>query len=159
MSVYITTELDLLECNIDDMNPEYYPHLMRRLFNAGARDVWHSPIVMKKGRPGSCLSVLCSPELREDICGIIFSETSTLGVRCSRCERLELSRRIETVETKYGPAKVKTARNADGTLLNAAPENSSCEKLAEQHGLPLKNIYQEVLLAWHSENSKNILGK
>ena len=153
MSSYRSVKLHLLECNIDDMNPEFVPHVLQRLINAGVRDAWHTPIVMKQGRPGFCLSVLCDSEKREEVCGIIFLETSTLGIRSQTIERLELDRQVHSVETKYGCARVKIARDIAGVVLNIAPEYRPCKDLAEQHKVALNEVYQEVVRVWREENN------
>ena len=95
--------LVVIETNIDDMNPEIYPYLFDRLFAVGARDVWLTPILMKKGRPAYTLSVLANPEDQQAVAGMFMEETSTLGVRVSHVMRHEADRRVEKVETSLGP--------------------------------------------------------
>ncbi|HLJ62123.1 MAG TPA: nickel pincer cofactor biosynthesis protein LarC [bacterium] len=131
--------LVVLETSIDDMNPQVYPHVTARLFEAGALDVAILPAVMKKGRPGQVLRVLTAPEQARAICGILFAETTTLGVRTHDVTRLALRRRTVDVETEYGPVPVKVASDDDG-VLNVAPEFEACRTLAQQHGVPLKRV-------------------
>ena len=140
---------DILElcCNLDDMNPEHVPYVMDLLFSAGARDAWCTPIIMKGGRPGFTLNVLCEPESRLQILEILFSETSTLGVRWTEMQRQELKREIQTIETEYGSVEVKVALDKQGRIMNIAPEHRDCRKLAESKGVPLKDIYQAAMLA------------
>jgi len=135
--------LVLLETNVDDMNPEIYDHLMRRLFEAGALDVFLSPIQMKKNRPATMVHVLCSMEHVEAAKAILFAETTTLGVRQTEVTRHALSRSVETVETPYGAVRVKVARWGQGET-KSAPEYEDCRLLAEKHDVPLREIYRAV---------------
>ena len=137
--------LALLETNIDDLNPEFYDHVMARLFSAGALDVTLSPLQMKKNRPATQLAVLCRPEDTPQLSDILFAETSTLGVRKQLVERHSLPREIRLVDTPYGPVKVKLARWGDN--IKATPEYDDCRKLAEEKDIPLKDIYQAAELA------------
>ncbi|MDO8684344.1 MAG: nickel pincer cofactor biosynthesis protein LarC, partial [Armatimonadota bacterium] len=111
MEVYeadiITEPLLILETNIDDLNPQFYDSAMDRLFEAGARDVYLSPIQMKKNRPATLLSILCDPHLASIMLSIIFEETSTLGVRIQEVQRACLERTWETAQTSYGPIRIK----------------------------------------------------
>jgi len=135
-------ELVVLETNIDDLNPEIYEHVMERVLAAGARDVYLTPIHMKKNRPGILLSVLCAESERAAITGIVLSETSAIGLRYYAVRRTVLERRIIEVATRYGNVRVKLADTPDGHG-NAAPEYEDCKRLARQHNVPLKLIYQE----------------
>ena len=98
-----------LSCNLDDMTPESIGFAMNALLDAGALDVWTSPIGMKKNRPGVMLSALCKPEQRETLVSLFFRHTTTLGVRENRLRRSTLTRRTETVQTELGPVRRKTA--------------------------------------------------
>jgi uncharacterized protein (TIGR00299 family) protein len=128
-----------LATNLDDLNPQLYEHVFARLFAAGALDVWLLPAQMKKGRPGSVLSVLCRPENEAALSDIIFRETTTLGLRRQLVERLSLARVVRVVNTRFGPARVKTAI-LDGGVLRAMPEYEDCRRLAESTGVPLREI-------------------
>jgi hypothetical protein len=132
--------LVMLETNVDDQNPEIYEYVMTRLFQAGALDVFLSNIQMKKNRPATLLHVLSRPEQVEALRLILFSETSTLGIRQQTVTRHALPRRTETVETPYGPVKVKVAWWAEGQV-KFAPEYEDCRRLAEEHGVPLREVY------------------
>ena len=133
----------VIETNIDDMNPEIYPYLLERLFELGARDVWLTPILMKKGRPAHTLSVLASPGDQQAIMEKIIEETSTLGVRVSHVMRHEAQRRVEEVETSLGPVRVKL-KLRDGSPVSLAPEYEDCAAIAARSGLPLKEVYRVV---------------
>ena len=133
--------LVMLETNIDDLNPEIYDYVMGRLFAAGALDVFFADIQMKKNRPATLVQVLCRPGDAPALSAILFAETSTLGVRQHLVSRQALPRAIRTLETPYGPVQVKIAWWAEGKA-KAAPEYEDCRRLAEQHGAPLREVYQ-----------------
>ena len=134
----------VIETNIDDMSPEFYDYLFERLFAAGARDVFLSAVQMKKTRPGTLLTVVAEPALRENINDIIFSETSTIGVRYYPVKRTVLQREFVTVKTKYGPVKVKVAVDPGGAR-RAAPEYDDVKRIAARKKVPLKAVYDEAL--------------
>lgn len=136
-----------IETNIDDMNPEWYGHLMDRLFAVGALDVSMAPVFMKKGRPGVLLSVLAEPGGAEQVVETVFGETSTLGVRLHEVRRRKLPRRVERVQTSWGPVRVKLAL-LRGEVRNAAPEYEDCRRLAAEAGVPLRQVYDAALRAW-----------
>lgn len=129
----------LLEAAIDDMDPRLYGEVAARLFAAGALDVALLPLQMKKGRPGTLLSVLARPELEGLLTGMLLRETTTLGVRSHDVRRTELARRHESVDTRFGPVRVKLGL-LGGEVVNAAPEYDDCEALARRHGVPLKDV-------------------
>jgi hypothetical protein len=136
-----TAALSVLETNIDDLNPEIYEYVMGKLFEAGALDVYLAPIQMKKNRPATLLRVLCRPDDVQAMTVILFKETTTLGVREQSVARHTLPRVIEHVETPYGPVHVKVAELPDGTT-KRAPEYEDCRRLAEEHGVPLREVYR-----------------
>jgi uncharacterized protein (DUF111 family) len=113
---------------------------MARLFAAGALDVFLSPLQMKKNRPATLLRVLCRPAKTEDLRTILFAETSTLGIREQNITRHSLARSIRTVETPYGPVRVKFARLGLGQS-KAAPEYEDCRQLAVEQGVALREVY------------------
>jgi len=139
-------ELIVVESNIDDYNPEFYEYVMDRLFEAGARDVYLAPVQMKKNRPGIVLSVLCAESERERLAAIILSETSSLGVRFYPVRRLVLPRQMRDVSTAYGVVRVKVAVSPDGRE-NLAPEYEDCKRIAREHNVPIKLVYQAALAA------------
>lgn len=137
-------ELMLLETNIDDMNPEYYSNLIPLLLEKGALDAYLANIIMKKGRPGNLLSVLCYPNHTSELEEIIFTETSTLGIRKSKIQRSCLERKEIVIDTELGPVKVKAALK-EGEFLKAAPEYEDCRAIAQAKNLPLKTVYETII--------------
>jgi pyridinium-3,5-bisthiocarboxylic acid mononucleotide nickel chelatase len=135
--------LTMLETNIDNMNPEIYSYLFPKLLDNKALDVFVTPIIMKKNRPANILSVLCSEEMAGQLEEILFTETSTLGIRKYKVEREELERKFDKVNTKYGVVTVKYAfRN--GKLLKFTPEYEDCRLIAEKTNIPLIQIINEI---------------
>jgi uncharacterized protein (TIGR00299 family) protein len=139
----------LIETNIDDMNPQWYEHVTARLFEAGALDVFLTPIQMKRGRPATQLSVLVADDLVPEALDVLFTETTTIGVRAHPVQRWKLTREIVSVETPYGPIAVKVARRG-GTALNVTPEYRDCQRIATERGVPLKQVHQAALEAARS---------
>ncbi len=132
----------LLEANLDDMNPQIYGYFAGCALQAGALDVFSTPVHMKKNRPGQLVTVLCEPAAEERLTDLIFRETTTLGVRRTTATRKTLKRELVTVETPLGPIRVKVAR-MNGRTLNAAPEYEDCQRVATERGLPLKQVLAE----------------
>ncbi len=130
----------LVEANIDDMNPEVYGYLFDRLLAGGARDVYVTPVHMKKGRPGSLLSVLADAAQLDRVADIVLSETTTTGLRYHYVERRKLERSSVTVATAYGPVRVKTA-SFDGVARHA-PEYDDCARLARLKTVPILTVYE-----------------
>jgi len=137
-------EMVVLETNIDDMNPQFYDHVMDRLFAAGARDVFLAPIQMKKNRPGTLLRVIAEPNGRDALARILLSETSTIGVRYYPVGRIILKRSSASVKTKYGTIRVKVIEEPDGSR-RAAPEYDDLKRVAAAKKIPLKFLHDEVL--------------
>jgi uncharacterized protein (TIGR00299 family) protein len=136
----------LLETNIDDMNPELYEYVIERLFAAGAQDAWVTPIVMKRGRPAATLSVLCDAGAERSIRDVIFTETTTLGVRRRLVEKWTMPREFVTVEVAGGAIRVKVGRGSAG-VAGISPEYSDCAQVARESGRPLKDVYAEAQAA------------
>jgi uncharacterized protein (TIGR00299 family) protein len=136
----------VLEANIDDMIPELAPWVLERLLEAGATDVWFTPVHMKKGRPGITLSVLCPPGSETALRGVLWRETSTLGVRGLPVRKWMLERRVVEVEVPGGTARVKLGLD-QGVVVNAAPEFADCARLAAGTGQPLKEVMARVQAA------------
>lgn len=134
----------LLETNIDDLNPQIYEHLMDRLFDSGALDVWLTPVIMKKSRPGVVLSTLVPQEVEKDAADLILSETTTLGVRRRLVERRVLPRETAKVRTKYGLISGKVALLASGGR-RFVPEYSECRTAALKYREPLRVIQEEAV--------------
>ncbi|MEI8206339.1 MAG: nickel pincer cofactor biosynthesis protein LarC [Kiritimatiellales bacterium] len=136
-----SSELLVLESNIDDCNPQIFDYVMERLFKAGALDVWLTPIQMKKNRPAVTLSVLAPVALQEEIEKIIFTETTTIGIRRYPVQRTALDRREEMGKTPWGSVRVKISA-MNGKVCSVTPEYDNCRKLAEANDIPLKDILQ-----------------
>lgn len=138
--------VSVIEATLDDLQPEIAPHLLERLLAAGARDAFFTPVQMKKGRPGLVLTALVDPPRREAVVSVLFSESTTLGVRITEAERETLERRVVSVETPWGPVGLKLGTR-DGTVVNRAPEFEDCRRVAEESGVPLKEVYRQALVA------------
>ena len=139
---YVSDEAVLIETNIDDMNPEFYDYIMERLFSQGALDAFLIPIQMKKNRPAHMLSIVVYEQNLKEILEVLFSESTTLGVRIREIKRLRLAQQNFIAETKYGKIKVKVGI-FKGENKNIAPEYEDCKKMAKQHQVPLKEVYEE----------------
>jgi len=139
----------MLETNIDNMNPEIYSYLFPKLLSNKALDVFVTAITMKKNRPANILSVLCEEADVEIIEEIIFTETTTLGIRKYKVERSELERKFEKISTRFGEITIKKAfRN--GILVKSAPEYEDCQKIALTNGVPLIQVYNEAIAMMNS---------
>lgn len=130
----------VIECNIDDMNPELYGHVLEGLLQQGALDAYLTPVYMKKSRPGNVLTVVCKASQVERLSRFILQETTTLGVRYYPVQRFEAERRMVKVPTPYGDITVKVGL-LDGRPVNVAPEYSDCHQAALQGKVPLKLVY------------------
>ena len=137
----------VVECEIDDMNPQLYGPLMDQLYAAGALEVFYLPVQMKKNRPGTMVTVLAPPETRTRIADTLFRETTTIGVRYSERDRECLTREWRSVETPFGAVRIKIARRGD-TITNAQPEFDDCAKLAQALGVAIKDVHAAALRAW-----------
>jgi uncharacterized protein (DUF111 family) len=133
----------MLECNIDDMNPEWFTHVQTLLFDAGAADVFMTPIVMKKSRPAHMLSVLCDPDASIRLKEIILTETSTIGLREYSVSKNILRREIRVLNTRFGDVNVKCSYYK-GVVVNEKPEFEQCRQLAIEHGVTLEEVQKEV---------------
>ncbi len=138
----------VVEANIDDLTPQIYPHVMDRLFAAGALDVWLTPIVMKKGRSATQLSALAREDDFPAVAAVLMAETTTIGMRYHPVSRLEAERSMTAVATPWGEVRIKVS-SLRGQVANVAPEYEDCRRLAVEHGLPLKVVWQKaVAQAW-----------
>jgi uncharacterized protein (TIGR00299 family) protein len=136
-----------IECEIDDMNPQLFGPLMDRLYAAGALDVYYAAVQMKKNRPGTLVSVIAPPDRRDALAGILFTDTTTIGVRHREMLRERLDRTIRTIETPLGAIRFKVAcRN--GVVVNAAPEFDDCVRAASERGLSIKEVQARAIKAW-----------
>jgi pyridinium-3,5-bisthiocarboxylic acid mononucleotide nickel chelatase len=141
-----------LQANIDDLSPEILGAVQTRLLKVGALDAFFTPIQMKKGRPGTLISVLCRPSDRQKIQELLFTETSTFGIRYREIDRVTLDREVVEVQTAYGPVQIKIGKQ-DGKILQVSPEFESCNAAAERSHQPLKRIYELAVEAFR----KNVL--
>lgn len=135
----------ILECNIDDMNTQFYSYILPRLMEEGAVDVYLTPLIMKKNRPGHCLSILCDENSLDGLEEVLWQETSTLGVRRLRVERRVLERELLEVPTRWGTVAVKAAYY-QGQRLKYAPEYEDLARIAREQQQPLPQIYKEIQL-------------
>jgi uncharacterized protein (TIGR00299 family) protein len=147
-----TVDATVMECNIDDMNPERYSYIMEQLFAAGADDVFLQTIIMKKTRPAVTVSVLCAPEKAETMQHILFVETSTLGIRYYQVRKIMLDRRSETIDTPWGQVRTKEAYY-QGKKLKVKPEYDDCAAIARNHNLSIEKVYEQVQHVISSEKS------
>jgi pyridinium-3,5-bisthiocarboxylic acid mononucleotide nickel chelatase len=144
----------VLEANLDDLNPQVFGYVMDRLLEEGALDVFGMPAQMKKNRPGTLLTVLCKPEDASKLTQLIFTETTTLGVRRRDEVRRTLARRWESVRTQWGEVRIKIA-SMNGTVTNYAPEYEDCRRIASEQHVPLKTVMGEAVEAYlHSASQE-----
>ena len=145
-------EINILEANLDDMNPQVFGYVMDRALSLGALDVFGTAVQMKKNRPGMLLTVLSRPEHSQSLTKMLFAETTTLGVRMRRESRATLTRRHVSVNTRWGEIRMKLA-NLNGTISNYAPEYEDCRRIAEQQRVPLKTVMQEAIRIYLEEKN------
>jgi uncharacterized protein (TIGR00299 family) protein len=141
-----TDEISRIETNLDDTTPEVAGEAMRRLFEAGALDVFLTPVQMKKNRPGFMLTVLCEPAKTDSLARIVFAETSSFGVRVDSVRRMKLRREFRDVVTPFGPVRVKLGW-LGAELFRQTPEFEDCRLLSEKAGVPLLRVYNAALSA------------
>jgi len=140
----------VLEANLDDMSAEIAAEAIERTFEAGALDVWTTPIGMKKGRPAIMISALAERGEMDGVARALLTETTTLGLRIRSVDRIERKRHTVEVETRYGRITIKVA-DADGLPINLAPEYESCRKAAHQHKVPIKQVYAAAMAAYYHQ--------
>ncbi len=133
-------EVIVIETNIDDMDPRVYEYVMDRLLEAGALDVFLTPIIMKKSRPAVRLSAICKPEMIDNLTAIMLKETTTLGVRVYGAGRRILERKIVKVKTRYGDIRVKIGILEGRVVIKSIPEYRDCSRAAKKHGVPLLRV-------------------
>ena len=136
-----------IECEIDDMNPQLFGPLMDRLYAEGALDVYYAAVQMKKNRPGTLVTVIAPPDRREALSGVLFTDTTTIGVRYQEMERERLDREVRSIETPVGPIRFKIASRG-GRVVNASPEFDDCARAAAEHHLPIKEVQALAMKAW-----------
>jgi uncharacterized protein (TIGR00299 family) protein len=146
----------VLETTVDDAIPEMWPHLVERLLAEGARDAWLTPVIMKKGRPGINLTVISDHDRVPILEQLIFGETGTLGIRLSSAGRRVLARQPGTLETRFGPLRVKLARLSGDEPWSVHPEYEACRAVAVERGLPLREVYEEIHRAAGDEGALTV---
>ena len=142
-----TNRVVQIECQIDNMNPQLFGPLMDRLAGAGALDVFYAAVQMKKNRPGTLVTIVAPPERREAVAGVLFTQTTTIGIRYQEMHRDVLNREIRTIDTPVGPIRFKIA-SRDGRVLNAAPEFDDCARVADERAMAIKDIQALAMRAW-----------
>jgi uncharacterized protein (TIGR00299 family) protein len=134
----------LLECNIDDMNPEFFDFISEKLFKAGAADVYLSNIMMKKGRPGIVLNIICESGRAEVLKSIIFTESTSLGIRTFSFRKDTLTRKFEVLDTEFGKVNIKRSF-FKGDEVSAKPEYEDCRRIASEKGIPIKEVHNKIM--------------
>jgi hypothetical protein len=135
-----------LECNIDDMNPEFFEFISEKLFSSGASDVFLSNIIMKKGRPGVVMNVICEADKAESMKSIIFTESTSLGIRTFPFRKDTLARKFEKIDSIYGEVTVKRSFYNEKEV-SSKPEYDDCRRIAAASGVPLKEVYNNLMAA------------
>jgi len=139
-----TDSVDIIETNVDDMSPEITGYVTSQLFEHGALDVFLAPVYMKKGRPATQITVLCPTTHRDRLIELLFTETTTFGVRLSSAGRIKLRRDFVRIETQWGAIQAKRGY-FNGAIIKTVPEYEDCKRLAEQNNVPLRQVYAEAL--------------
>ncbi len=142
----IKNTVRVVRTTIDDMNPELFGYLTEKLFETGVHEVFLNNVIMKKGRPGVELTVICDCNIEDRVLEVLFAETTTLGIRITDENRVELKRWSEPVNTRYGEVVVKFRELPDGSV-NFSPEYESAARLARSSGIPLENVFREAAAA------------
>lgn len=136
--------IKVVETNMDDLNPQIYGYVMEQLFAAGASDVYLTALLMKKGRPGTKLTVIVQEKHLQQVVKTMFAETSTVGMRIFDCDTVHLERVITTMNTKWGSVRVKTGK-LGVEVLNVSPEYEDLKRIAQENNLSLKQVYTTIL--------------
>ncbi len=139
-----TDNVDILETNVDDMSPEIIGYVTTQLLANGALDVFLTPILMKKGRPATQITVLCPTDQRDKLVELLLTETTTFGVRFSTADRIKLARELVKVKTQWGVIQAKRG-SLNGTVIKTVPEYEDCKRVAERNNIPLQHVYTEAL--------------
>jgi pyridinium-3,5-bisthiocarboxylic acid mononucleotide nickel chelatase len=145
--------VSVIEANLDDMSPQIYGYFAERALEAGALDVFLTPVQMKKNRPGQLVTILCEPAMLNAMVDLIFRETTTIGLRSYEVRRRTLEREVVAVETPYGAVRMKIARQ-NGSVLNAAPEYDDCRRIAAEKNVPLKTVLATVAFYFQKASQK-----
>jgi pyridinium-3,5-bisthiocarboxylic acid mononucleotide nickel chelatase len=146
-------EVRVIEANLDDLNPQIYGYFVERALAAGALDVFTAPVQMKKGRPGTLLTLLCKPDRAKELMDLVFAETTTFGLRSYTAQRRVLPREWESVQTRFGEVRLKVAR-VKGKVLQISPEYEDCRKLAEEKKVALREVMEEAMRQGLAKNGQ-----
>jgi pyridinium-3,5-bisthiocarboxylic acid mononucleotide nickel chelatase len=146
-------EIRVIEANLDDLNPQVYGYFVERALAAGALDVFTAPVQMKKGRPGTLLTLLCKPDRAKELMDLVFAETTTFGLRSYTAQRRVLPREWESVQTRFGEVRLKVAR-VKGKVLQISPEYEDCRKLAEEKKVALREVMEEAMRQGLAKNGQ-----
>ena len=137
------SEACMIECNIDDMNPEWYDFIMEKLFGQGVQDVFFTPLMMKKNRPAIKISVLCSPDQMNKVKELLFIETTTLGLRTYKVDKTALERKLSKLATDYGEVTIKSCYYQN-KLLHSKPEYEDCKRIAKERNIPIREVLNHI---------------
>ncbi len=137
------SEACMIECNIDDMNPEWYDFIMEKLFDQGVQDVFFTPLMMKKNRPAIKISVLCSPDQMNKVKELLFTETTTLGLRSYKVNKTALERKLSKLATDYGEVTIKSCYYQN-KLLHSKPEYEDCKRIAKERNIPIREVLKHI---------------
>jgi len=143
--------ITVIETNVDDMSPQIYGYFVDRALAAGALDVFSTAVQMKKNRPGQLITILCEPTNVSRLTDLLFSETTTIGVRIYEARRRTLAREFLSVDTGHGPVRMKISR-LNGSVLNATPEYDDCQRIAAEKGIPLKDVLAAASYAFQNQH-------
>ena len=143
--------ITIIETNVDDMSPQIYGYFVDRALAAGALDVFSTAVQMKKNRPGQLITILCEPTNVSRLTDLLFSETTTIGVRLYEARRRTLAREFLSVDTGHGPVRMKISR-LNGSVLNATPEYDDCQRIAAEKGIPLKDVLAAASYAFQNQH-------
>jgi uncharacterized protein (TIGR00299 family) protein len=146
-------EIRVIEANLDDLNPQVYGYFVEKALAAGALDVFTTPVQMKKGRPGTLLTLLCKPGDAHKLTDLVFAETTTFGLRSYTAERRTLPREWQSVQTRFGKVRIKVAR-VNGKVLQVSPEYEDCRKLAEEKKVALREVMEEAMRQCPAKNGQ-----
>jgi hypothetical protein len=144
--------ITVIETNVDDMSPQIYGYFVDRALAAGALDVFSTAVQMKKNRPGQLITILCEPTNVSRLTDLLFSETTTIGVRLYEARRRTLAREFLSVDTGHGPVRMKISR-LNGSVLNATPEYDDCQRIAAEKGIPLKDVLAAATFAFQKHHA------
>ena len=155
-----TESIAVIETVIDDANPQLLAYVSELVLEAGAWDVYRTPVQMKKGRSGVQMTVLSSPKLLVTLRDLLLRETTTIGLRWRLENKVALEREFVEAETAWGKVRIKVARWPSGEVANASPEYEMCRNIAHQHGIPLKQVMQEAMRSYaEKDRASNEGGK